>query len=69
MSQQHERDEIQQIVEQIRRDLPAAPGGLSEQEFDQLCRNIGRAIAGALHVHAERYHRVEPEFGEVQRPE
>jgi hypothetical protein len=56
-------------VEQIRRDLPAAPGGLSEQEFDQLCRNIGRAIAGALHVHAERYHRVEPEFGEVQRPE
>jgi hypothetical protein len=69
MSQQHERDEIQRIVEHVRRDLPAAPGSMSEQEFDQLCRNIGRAIAGALRAHEERYHRVEPEFGEVQRPE
>jgi hypothetical protein len=69
MSQHHEQDLIQRIVEQIRRDMPTAPSGMREDEFDHLCRNIARAISGALAAHQEQYHRVEPDFGEVQRPE
>jgi hypothetical protein len=59
---------VDQIVQMIRRDLPDAPQGMSQGEFDKLCGNIARAIIVTLQQHEQRQHRIEPEFGEPQRP-
>jgi C4-type Zn-finger protein len=60
---------IEQVLQQIRADLPSAPQGMSDDEFDRLCNNIARAIMAALQAHEDRYHQLTPEFGEPQRPD
>jgi hypothetical protein len=60
-------DDLSGLVEEIRRGLPAAPGGMSAPEFSLLCENIARAIVHAIDTHGPRAHTQEPEFGEEER--
>lgn len=67
----YERDQAQidlpRLTREIQRDLPAAPGGMNEQEFTQLCENIGRAIMLAVEAVETEVTAQEPEFGEEER--
>jgi hypothetical protein len=62
-------DTVEKLLQTIKADLPAAPGGMSEDEFNQLCRNIATAIAAGMQMHENQHHQIQPEFGEPQRPE
>ena len=62
-------DTVEQLLATIKADLPDAPAGMSQDEFDRLCTNIARAIAAGLQIHENRHHQIQPEFGEPQRPE
>jgi hypothetical protein len=61
-------DTVEQLISTIKADLPDAPSGMTQDEFDQLCRNIARAIAAGMQMHENRHHQIEPDFGEPYRP-
>ena len=61
-------DTVEQLLQTIKADLPDAPAGMSQDEFDRLCLNIARAIAAGLQMHENQHHNIKPEFGEPDRP-
>lgn len=63
-----QQDTVEQLIQTIKSDLPQAPAGMSQDEFDRLCSNIARAIAAGMQKHEDRHHQIKPEFGEPDRP-
>ncbi len=56
-----------QLVSEIKRGLPSAPGQMSEQEFDQFCQNVAGAIVKAIDMYDSRMKSPEPDYGEEER--
>ncbi len=69
MADRRNLDTVEQLIETITADFPEAPAGMSQDEFDRLCANIARAIATGMQLHEDRYHQIQPEFGEPHRQE
>ena len=67
MSVKEHNIDTSQLVREIKQGLPSAPGQLSEQEFDQFCRNVARAIAMAIDMYDARMKSPEPDYGEEER--
>lgn len=63
-----QHDTVEQLIQTIKADLPDAPAGMSQDEFDRLCSNIARAIAAGVQQHEDQLHQIKPEFGEPDRP-
>lgn len=59
--------DVQLLVSELKRGLPAAPGQMSEQEFTRLCENIAGAIVSAVDQYDSGIRSLEPEFGEEDR--
>lgn len=59
--------EISQLMNDIKRGFPSAPGQFSEQEFGRLCENIATAIVNAIDAYDSRAKSPEPEYGEEER--
>lgn len=68
MAEREHQETIDQLVQVIQTDMPSSVEGMTQEQFDQLCRNIARAIATGLQMHEDGYHRIAPEFGEPDRP-
>ncbi|HEU5423148.1 MAG TPA: hypothetical protein VFU72_06380 [Nitrolancea sp.] len=58
--------EINELVAELRRGLPATPASWSAEDLQRFCENIARAIvrAGEQATAAGQ----QPEYGEVERP-
>ncbi len=56
-----------QLVNDIKRGLPSAPGNMSEQEFDMFCQNVAGAILKAIDMYDSRMQSPEPDYGEEER--
>lgn len=63
-----QHDTVEQLIQTIKSDLPDAPAGMSQDEFDRLCSNIARAIAAGMQMHENQHHQIKPDFGEPDRP-
>ncbi|TVR73307.1 MAG: hypothetical protein EA415_07895 [Sphaerobacteraceae bacterium] len=63
-----QHDTVEQLIQTIKSDLPDAPAGMSQDEFDRLCTNIARAIAAGMQMHENQHHQIKPDFGEPDRP-
>ncbi len=63
-----QHDTVEQLIQTIKADLPDAPAGMSQDEFDRLCTNIARAIAAGMQMHENQHHQIKPDFGEPDRP-
>jgi len=59
--------DVGQLLSEIKRGLPAAPGQMSAQEFSLLCENIANAIVKAIEMYDGRLRSPEPEYGEEER--
>ncbi len=56
-----------QLVSEIKRGLPSAPGQMSEQEFNRFCQNVAGAIVKAIDMYDSRMKSPEPDYGEEER--
>jgi hypothetical protein len=65
-AKQHNLD-VSQLIDELKRGLPDAPGSLSQQEFDSFCDNVASAIVKAIDMYDSRMKSPEPDYGEEER--
>ncbi len=63
----HNNVDVSQLVTEIKRGLPAAPGQMTEQEFSRFCENVAKAIVTAIEMYDGREKSPEPDYGEEER--
>lgn len=67
MSGKKDNVDAGQLLTELTRGLPAAPGQMSAKEFSLLCENIVNAIVKAIDMYDSRAKSPEPEYGEEER--